>query len=101
MGKFYLTNLISFYDKATHLVDQEKPVGVIYFGVSKYFNSFSHSLSYSGWKVWHTAKQVHNTLGEKLVDKSGSKSYSKWDHIKLVAQHSLDSSVLNLMASAL
>lgn len=56
---------------------------------------------YSGWKVWHTAKQVHNTLGEKLVDKSGSKSYSKWDHIKLVAQHSLDSSVFNLMASAL
>lgn len=34
MGKSYLTNLIPFYDKVTHLVDQEK-LGVVYFGFSK------------------------------------------------------------------
>lgn len=44
MGKSHLTNLISFYDKVTHLVDQEKPVDVVYLGFSKDFNSFSHSL---------------------------------------------------------
>lgn len=44
-GKSCLTNLISFYDKVAHLVDQGKPVdvvGVFYF--CKAFDTVSHSI---------------------------------------------------------
>ena len=43
-GKSCLTNLISFYDKVTHLVDQGKPVNVIFWGFSKALNTVSHSI---------------------------------------------------------
>ncbi|NXL24651.1 RTXE polymerase, partial [Setophaga kirtlandii] len=41
-GKFCLSNLISFYDKVTHLADQRKPVDVIFLDFSKAFNTVSH-----------------------------------------------------------
>lgn len=41
--KSCLMNLISFYDKFTHLVDQEKPVNVISLGFRKASNSVSCS----------------------------------------------------------
>lgn len=37
------SDLISFYVKTTHLVDQGKPVVVIFLDVSKAFDSLSHS----------------------------------------------------------
>lgn len=40
--KSYLSNLISFCDKVTHLVDQEKPVDVVGLDFSK---AFLHCLS--------------------------------------------------------
>ncbi|KAK4828250.1 hypothetical protein QYF61_024857 [Mycteria americana] len=39
-----LTNLISFYDKVTHLVDEGKAVDVVYLDFSKAFDTISHSI---------------------------------------------------------
>lgn len=72
MGKSYLTNLISFCDKVTHLVDQERPVDVVYFGFSKDL-IVSLTVSLFWMELRDMARQVHNTLGEKLVGKSGFK----------------------------
>ncbi|KAK4816584.1 hypothetical protein QYF61_017974 [Mycteria americana] len=41
-GRSCLTNLISFYDKMTHLVDEGKAVDVIYLEFSKAFDTVSH-----------------------------------------------------------
>ncbi|KAK4816183.1 hypothetical protein QYF61_012473 [Mycteria americana] len=43
-GRSCLTNLISFYDKVTRLVDEGKAVDVVYLDFSKAFNMVSHSI---------------------------------------------------------
>ncbi|GAB0204783.1 mitochondrial enolase superfamily member 1 [Grus japonensis] len=43
-GRSCLTNLISFYDKMTHLVDEGKAVDVVYLDFSKAFDNISHSI---------------------------------------------------------
>uniref|UniRef100_A0A8B9B7X6 Reverse transcriptase domain-containing protein n=1 Tax=Anser brachyrhynchus TaxID=132585 RepID=A0A8B9B7X6_9AVES len=43
-GRSCLTNLISFYDKITHLVDQGKPADVIFLDFSKAFDMVSHRI---------------------------------------------------------
>ncbi|KAJ7398158.1 rna-directed dna polymerase from mobile element jockey-like [Pitangus sulphuratus] len=43
-GKYCLTNLISFYDQMTHLVDKGKAVVVVYLLPSKAFDTISHSI---------------------------------------------------------
>lgn len=43
-GESCLTNLISFYDKATHLVDEEKLVDVPFFYFSEVFDTATHSI---------------------------------------------------------
>lgn len=42
--KSCLSNLISFYDRVTHLVDQGKPVDVIFLDFSKAFSIVSHRI---------------------------------------------------------
>ena len=43
-GRSCLTNLISFYDLVTCLVDEGKAVDVVYLGFSKAFDTVSHSI---------------------------------------------------------
>jgi len=43
-GRSCLTNLISFYDQLTHLVEDGKAVDVIYLDFSKDFDTVSHSI---------------------------------------------------------
>ena len=43
-GRLCLTNLISFYDWVTRLVDEGKAVDVVYLDSSKAFDMISHSI---------------------------------------------------------
>jgi len=43
-GRSCLTNLISFCDQVTHLVDEGKAVDVVYLDFSKAFDTVSHSI---------------------------------------------------------
>ena len=43
-GRSCLTNLISFYDLVTHLVDEGKAVDAVYLGFGKAFDTVSHSI---------------------------------------------------------
>jgi len=43
-GKSCLTNLISFYDKVTCLLDERKAVDVVYLDLSKAFDTVSHCI---------------------------------------------------------
>ena len=56
-GRSCLTNLISFYDRVTCLVDEGKAVDVTYLGFSKAFNSVSHRI------LLQKLGQVHSLLG--------------------------------------
>ena len=40
----HLTNLISFYDRVTCLVDEGKAVGTVFLGFSKAFDTLSYSI---------------------------------------------------------
>lgn len=74
------SNLIYFFVKITHLVDQGKLVGVIFLDFSKAFDSVSqHPMQ----NVQHTARQKHSMVAYN----SGSKGYSQCDYIVQADSH--------------
>lgn len=84
-GKSCLINLISFYDKVTHVADQRKPV-VIFLDFNKGFYTASHNIQ-------HVARQKHNMMGEQLGDELDSKGYKKWYYIRLAAWGTSDTAL--------
>ena len=48
-GRSCLTNLISFYDRVTCLLEEGKAVDVVYFDFSKAFDTVSHSILWRNW----------------------------------------------------
>jgi len=65
-GRSCLTNLISFYDQVTCLVDEGKAVDVVYPDFSKAFNSVTHSILLEKLAahglVWCTLRWMKNWL---------------------------------------
>ena len=49
-GGSCLTNLISFYDQVTHLVDAGEAVDVVFLDFSKAFDTVSHSIPWKSWQ---------------------------------------------------
>ncbi|GAB0176423.1 mitochondrial enolase superfamily member 1 [Grus japonensis] len=82
-GRSCLTNLISFYDKVIHLVDEGKAVDVVYSDFSKAFDTVSHSILLEKLAAHgldgHTLRWVKNWLDgwAQRVVVNGVKS-SRW-----------------------
>uniref|UniRef100_A0A493TU35 Reverse transcriptase domain-containing protein n=1 Tax=Anas platyrhynchos platyrhynchos TaxID=8840 RepID=A0A493TU35_ANAPP len=68
-GRSCLTNLISFYDKVTRLVDVRKAVDVVYLDFSKAIDTISHSILLKKLSVlaldWCTFHWVRNWLDSR------------------------------------
>ncbi|KAK4824648.1 hypothetical protein QYF61_016954 [Mycteria americana] len=81
-GRSCLTNLISFYDKVTRLVDEGKAVDVVYLDFSKAFDTVSHSillekLAAHGLDGW-TLHWVKNWLDGRAQRVVVNGVYSSW-----------------------
>ena len=73
-GRSCSTNLISFTDLVTRLVDEGKAVDVVYLDFSKAFDTVSHSiLLASPW-----LGQIHSWLGKEVAGGPGPESGGGW-----------------------
>lgn len=94
--KYCLANLISFYDKVAHLVEEGKPVDAIFLDFSKSFDTVCHNifldkLSNSEMSKY-TVKCVKNYLNGMAC--------TKWGYIWLVTSHHQCSSRINSGATS-
>ncbi|RMC21362.1 hypothetical protein DUI87_02224 [Hirundo rustica rustica] len=68
-SRLCLTNLISFYDQVTLLVDVGKAVDVVYLDLSKAFDTVSHS-------------KLPEKLGARGLDRNTLCWFKKWLHVR-------------------
>ncbi|KAK4828469.1 hypothetical protein QYF61_026694 [Mycteria americana] len=98
-----VSNLISFYDKVTRLVDEGKAVDVVYLGFSKAFDTISHSilllekLAAHGWDG-HRLRWVKNWLDGRAQRVVVNGVKSSW---QLVTRLSIGSSSVNIFINDL
>jgi len=72
-----LTKLISFYDKVTRLLDEQKVVHIIYLDFSKAFDTVYHNiLPAETGCCW--LGQAYSSLDKKLSGCPGPKSGGEW-----------------------
>lgn len=62
-----LTNLIPFYNKATHLVDQGDPVDVIFLHFSKAFDTASHIIFPDRNIMWYVSNWLRRAAQRVIV----------------------------------
>ncbi|KAK4814558.1 hypothetical protein QYF61_023757 [Mycteria americana] len=81
-GRSCLTNLISFYDKVTRLMDEGKAVDVVYLDFSKAFDMVSHSILLEKLAAHGsdgcTLRWVKNWLGGRAQRVAVNGVYSSW-----------------------
>ena len=72
-----LTNLISFYDRVTSLVDEGKAADIVYLDFGKSFDIVSASSLLGKLAVYVLDK--HTLLGKKLAGWLGPESGGEWN----------------------
>ena len=83
-GRSCLTNLISFYDQVTHLLNEGKAVDIVCLDFSKAFDCLPQYSGEAG-SLW--LGQVCSLLGEALASGLGPESGDKWIYIQLATGH--------------
>ena len=76
-GRSCLTNLISFYDKVTRLVDKDKTVNVVHLVFIKAFDTVHHCPHREAGCLW--SGWAYALLGETLAGWLGLKGCGQWN----------------------
>lgn len=86
-GKSWLTTF-PFITKTPISLTKRSKLMWFFLDFTKVFNTLSTTIQYpSGQNIQCTARQVHNRMGEQLVDRLESICYNKWGYIRLAVSH--------------